>query len=129
MCGEDVPLEGFNSKRKECRDCSVDVKLFDRYGITKGQYLEKLKEQNGHCAICPATPEEVGTLCVDHDHSCCPGSKTCGKCLRGLLCPRCNTAIGLLDDNVDKMHNAASYIGFYKAMIYIRKELNYIDEL
>lgn len=128
MCGKDVPLEGFNAKRRECRECSVIVKLLDRYGITREQYQEKLEQQDGHCAICPATPEEVGTLCVDHDHSCCPGPKTCGKCLRGLLCPRCNTAIGLLDDNADRMQNAAVYVEFYKSLNYIRKELTYIDE-
>jgi hypothetical protein len=128
MCERDLDTTSFNKKRKECKDCSVIVKLKDRYGITLQLYNDMLDSQNGHCAICPATPEEVGTLCVDHDHSCCPESKTCGKCLRGLLCPRCNTAIGLLDDDTNRMQNAASYVELYNALIYIRKEMTYIDE-
>ena len=114
MCGRDLPLSGFNKKRKECRSCSVIIKLFVRYGITLEQYNEMLARQDGHCAICPATPEEVGTLCVDHDHSCCPGEKTCGNCLRGLLCPACNTAIGLLNDDVIRIQSAAFYLTNYK---------------
>lgn len=123
MCGRDQELDRFNSKRKECKDCSVVVKLLDRYGITKETYDKMLADQEGHCAICPATPKEVGSLCVDHDHSCCPGQKTCGECLRGLLCPRCNTAIGLLDDSVQKITSAANYVEFFNFVKFLRKEL------
>jgi hypothetical protein len=35
---------------------------------------------------------------VDHDHSCCPGRQTCGKCVRGLICRQCNTAFGVLTE-------------------------------
>jgi hypothetical protein len=31
---------------------------------------------------------------VDHDHGCCPGRKSCGKCTRGLLHPACNSWLG-----------------------------------
>jgi hypothetical protein len=129
MCRSYFPLSSFNAKRKECRSCSVIVKLFDRYGINLEQYTEMLEQQDGHCAICPATPEEVGTLCVDHDHTCCPGPKTCGQCLRGLLCSRCNAAIGLLDDDIDRMHTAAAYVDSYRSYNYIGKDLTDIDEL
>lgn len=128
MCGRDLEVTEFNSKRKECKDCSKVMKLISRYGITKEQYDKKLEEQDGHCAICSATPQEVGVLCVDHDHSCCPGEKTCGKCLRALLCSRCNTAIGLLNDDVERIVKAAEYVQFYKIMKITREELTAIDE-
>jgi len=35
----------------------------------------------------------------DHDHVCCSGKKSCGKCLRGLLCHGCNTKLGALENN------------------------------
>jgi hypothetical protein len=41
---------------------------------------------------------EASVICVDHDHACCPDSmKSCGKCVRGLLCSGCNRALGIVE--------------------------------
>ena len=63
------------------------------YGITPQDYDAMLAAQGGGCAICGRKQYKNQNLCVDHDHSCCPGSKSCGKCVRGLLCHRCNQKI------------------------------------
>jgi hypothetical protein len=52
--------------------------------------------------MCFAPFEEGVRICVDHDHACCPKqvkatAKTCGKCIRGLLCFRCNTSLGYVE--------------------------------
>jgi len=60
-------------------------------------YAEKLAAQGGVCAICGAPPKNK-SLNVDHDHRCCPGSRSCGKCVRDLLCNWCNIAGGYLAD-------------------------------
>lgn len=64
------------------------------YKISLEEYDFMLEQQDGHCALCLTTPEENGKrLAVDHDHECCPGTKSCGSCIRGLLCDICNTRI------------------------------------
>ena len=43
------------------------------------------------CQICGEVPEV--NYHVDHDHACCPGNGSCGKCVRGVVCARCNTLV------------------------------------
>lgn len=68
------------------------------YGLSPEDYELLLMEQDGKCAICSRimTPPYV-----DHDHSCCPGVKSCGKCIRGLLCISCNAHLGWYEANED----------------------------
>lgn len=70
-----------------------------RYGI---DYLSLLSEQDGMCAICGTDTPNNGrnTFDVDHDHSCCPGHKSCGGCVRGLLCSLCNMVIGMYKEDL-----------------------------
>jgi len=50
--------------------------------------------QNNGCAICKRKLGEFkGKLVIDHDHSCCEKTPTCGKCNRGILCHPCNISI------------------------------------
>lgn len=70
-----------------------------KFHTTESWYEIKLSEQDGHCALCPREREENGNrLAIDHDHGCCLRSGSCGKCLRGLLCRRCNLRLGNLDE-------------------------------
>jgi hypothetical protein len=49
-------------------------------------------------------------LAVDHDHSCCPGKKSCGKCIRGVVHMACNIALGLMKDDPVMLRSAARYV-------------------
>jgi hypothetical protein len=72
-----------------------------------------LTEQGGGCAICgaPEKSEHFARLGVDHDHACCGERKrSCGRCVRGLLCTNCNTLLGLVADNVELLERAADYV-------------------
>jgi hypothetical protein len=76
-------------------------------------YDRILEKQGGGCAICGKVPSEHGwerSLAVDHDHACCPKDRSCGKCIRGLLCAGCNTGLGKFYDNVELLMAAAAYI-------------------
>ena len=82
-----------------------------RHGLTMEQYENLLSDQGEGCAICASpTAGGKGSWHIDHDHSCCPGTHSCGQCVRGLLCHRCNTAIGLMGDDPDWVSAALAYI-------------------
>lgn len=71
-----------------------------RFGMNFDDYEAMLAAQDGGCAICKRPPREgERRFAIDHDHSCCPGGygRTCGKCVRGLLCHRCNLGLGYLE--------------------------------
>jgi hypothetical protein len=123
-CKDFLPLEDFHKNKlrpsgldSRCRNCGKDRRLMNLYGISLEEYNSRLKAQNNSCAICHLKETEIDPrsgmikfLHVDHDHACCPGVKSCGKCLRGLLCSRCNTAIGQFNDNKRLLIKAIQYI-------------------
>lgn len=109
--------------RSQCRDCRyttmerarINTGLKNRYGITIEEFEAMVLAQNGVCKICkkPETrgkrigkfnnsPWATTRLSVDHCH------KT-GK-VRGLLCQRCNIAIGHFGDDPEVARNAAIYL-------------------
>jgi hypothetical protein len=81
------------------------------YNLLPEEFEAKFKEQDGKCPICLAPLENPD---VDHDHSCCPQRKTCGKCTRGLLCHGCNTALGLFNESEEILQRAIQYVNQYK---------------
>ena len=83
-----------------------------RYGLTEEAFAALIVAQGGQCAICGTTePGGSGAWHVDHDHACCPGRVTCGgKCIRGLLCNRCNVGVGMFLDNAETLRAAADYL-------------------
>ncbi|MET7939618.1 endonuclease VII domain-containing protein [Streptomyces sp. NPDC005302] len=82
-----------------------------QYGITVEQYDDMLDAQHGVCAVCGAADPAGKELAVDHDHACCPEpAKSCGKCVRGLLCWPCNVGIGHLRDDPKILTAAAAYL-------------------
>ena len=77
------------------------------FGITLDQYEEYQKNQKNTCAICGK--EETATnqygikkLAVDHNH-------LTGE-VRGLLCAKCNMALGLLNEDITIMSKMITYI-------------------
>lgn len=84
--------------------------LVYNYGITSEKFDEMLAEQDGRCAICGTDDPGDKEWCVDHDHSCCPGEKTCGGCLRKILCNRCNLILGFARDDADLLLAGAAYL-------------------
>jgi hypothetical protein len=102
------------------------AKLRKDYGMTVADYDAMLMAQGGGCDICGATESLVTTiptlgprngLHIDHDHACCPGPRSCGKCIRGILCSKCNRALGCIDDNAERAHKLADYLDRFAARL------------
>ena len=80
------------------------------FGISLEQYNARLAEQGGSCAIC-RKPETsltrsggyIRPLSIDHDHLT--------KRIRGLLCHKCNSALGLLYEQPELLRQAIRYLG------------------
>ncbi len=92
---------------KDNPDSIRNSKLKQTYGLTLDKWNVKFAEQGGACAICkkPETAVWRGkiiALAVDHNH-------TTGE-NRGLLCVKCNRALGLLEESLTILFSMVRYI-------------------
>lgn len=95
---------------RECKKCVRVGYLKTNFGIDADFYDELLVRQGGTC-FCGRELEDNGRmLAVDHDRNCCPDRKSCGKCVRGILCANHNLALGLFNDDPKLLRRAASYL-------------------
>ena len=86
--------------------------LLYRFKLTLDQYNALLQKQREVCCICKQ-PEKIKkrdkiiALTVDHDHNT-------GK-IRGLLCSRCNVALGQFSDSISLLKAAIAYLKKHSA--------------
>lgn len=134
-CGEKKPLDAFYSYQRKvgtgvnvmprCKPCHNrqtdewrlakhggrrQARLYETWGLTEEAYLALLEQQGGVCFICQRAPQPGKHLDVDHDHACCPSNRSCGKCVRGLLCRSCNSGLHMVE-RPDRMARALAYLG------------------
>lgn len=124
-CSRMLPFANFGNSKKNkdgyqsyCRACNAAHKrewiatnrqgvainrLWSLYRLRPEQFEQMLRQQQGRCGIC--AKEFEGTPQVDHDHSCCATTKSCGKCVRGLLCGPCNIRLGWLETKEEAVNN------------------------
>lgn len=105
-------LDHVNKKQKVSYYADLDKirnkELKHKFGITKSEYDIIHKSQDGKCKICNKPESTLGRngkmrpLAVDHDHL--------NDKIRGLLCARCNTGIGLLYEDISILESAIKYI-------------------
>ena len=107
-CQTELPLESFYKNRRQkdglgnnCRDCMKDHARRNKYGLTPTEYEAMKAKCQNRCEICGASPGHR-ELDIDHCH-------TTGE-VRGLLCPLCNKAIGLLGDDPSLLEAAIAYL-------------------
>ena len=137
-CGEEKELELFtkakkyaDGRRKYCKKCHSEYmtkyykknpdkhefnkgnpkstrikKNWEKHRVSHEDYIKLYNKYDGKCHSC----NEKEATHIDHDHKCCPDQYSCGKCVRGILCHNCNSALGLLGDNKDKVNKLFNYI-------------------
>lgn len=96
--------------KDSCRGC-LRARSINRHGLTVREYMLILAKQKFRCAIpgCDSSQD----LVIDHDHSCCAQSNSCGECIRGLLCSNCNVAVGMIGDCTKKLSGMIKYLTAY----------------
>ena len=72
-----------------------------KYGLSEGEYKHLFIKQNNKCAICGESFDFIVPV-VDHNHST--------GVVRGLLCSKCNTLLGMAKDNISILENAITYL-------------------
>lgn len=115
--------DGYGQRHYEAnRARYAELHLLRTYGLTQEQYDLLWRAQGGLCACC-RQPEralnkrgEIRQLAVDHDHQCCPSKKSCGKCIRGLLCQACNVGLGAFGDSPELLQAAIQYMAVGKRL-------------
>ncbi len=83
------------------------ARLKKRYGLNIAQYNELLKKQRGLCALCGLLERtrqkgQLRALAVDHNHET--------GVVRGLLCQRCNIALGHIEKNIELLPKIVKYL-------------------
>jgi hypothetical protein len=132
ICKIEQPVDDFyncksrsSGKQSRCKSCNIEetrrwrknnpgsqreVDLRHKYKMDQKAYDRMLTAQNGVCAICGRINDNGKALSVDHDHSCCPGKRSCGNCIRQLLCGNCNNGLGRFKDDPMLLKKATEYL-------------------
>lgn len=130
-CSTEKPLSDFYCEGKYgwCKPCSREYSrsrttkqskraqhIKYKFGLTWDDYVSMIEAQGARCAICGHPDGRGGRdWAIDHDRSCCAGVRSCGRCVRGLLCMNCNRALGYFEDDIDRLRGAAEYLTKYRA--------------
>lgn len=110
-CGSGIEQHRVGGVRRFCETCRERRRraylarayrrhnLKKSYGLTESGHAELVATHGGRCDICS---EADVRLVIDHDHA--------SGMLRGVLCSNCNTALGLLRDDPQRIRAALDYL-------------------
>lgn len=111
-CGIFYPIEKFyyvekdNSRRKICNKCRTIIQV-RKLDYSQYQFLMSLQDD---CWICLDRTEE---RFIDHDYNHCYTRSSCEKCVRGVLCRKCNSFLGHCREDMDILSQLYLYVNKY----------------
>ena len=118
-CGTNGAYQRHLRKGETCDVCWTTLpaarrahRLSTKFQMTPADFETMFDSQDRRCAIC-RTDQPGRSWNIDHDHSCCDGKRSCGRCVRGILCQLCNQGLGQFRDNTDHMRAAITYLGAF----------------
>ena len=90
-------------KRYKSKLSQRDRQLLVSFGITEADYQLMFDYQQGQCGICKTHQDDLSKrLAVDHCHET-------GR-IRGLLCVKCNLAVGAFSDKKETIWRAYRWV-------------------
>ena len=122
-CGQSLPESCFNKRtypsgntglQHNCKECATVIRkrywkphssIRLKLKLTEEEIKQIIKPQK--CEVCGTTADKA-KMCIDHCHTT--------KKVRGLLCHSCNTALGLMKDDVQNILNLSQYLARSKPL-------------
>jgi hypothetical protein len=98
----EAALAADKRSKERGRDRRRETSYKKKYGITIAEFNALFLDQGSACAICRATEPGKNGWQVDHCHN--------SSVVRGILCHKCNMALGLLGDDVIRLKIAINYL-------------------
>ena len=92
-------------RKKNSKDSKYLNRLYQKktkYNLSESEYKSLFVQQDNKCAICGNEFNAQLKGFVDHNHAT--------GAVRGLLCTKCNTLLGMANDNIEILNNAIEYI-------------------
>jgi len=115
-CNQELPLTEFHKRtyasgntgyQNKCKNCTTKVRrsyykpheyMRRKFNLTDAEYQKLMLTDN--CEICGVEIKQK--KCIDHCHK--------NEKIRGVLCNNCNTALGLVGDNVETLSRMINYL-------------------
>lgn len=80
------------------------------FKLTLAEWEALFEAQGRVCAVCGTDEPGNKNWHTDHDHACCPGRRSCGGCVRGVICRDCNLTLGQVNDNPVRLQAMIDYL-------------------
>lgn len=100
--GVECLIPGCSNAARGHSGCPRHRSMATKYSLT----VEQISALPAACEVCGETKR----LAIDHDHSCCSGTSSCGKCVRGVLCSWCNVTLGYAKEDISRLEGLIEYL-------------------
>lgn len=101
ICGKQATSTSTARYKEICNNCRTGQRALMRRAVAHKVPVETVVRwaKTPECELCCrrlyfGNSGSEQSFAIDHDHQCCPGTESCGRCIRGLLCQYCNLSLG-----------------------------------